>query len=67
MDAEKEVTSQFQSVLQNYFSRTFDGMSDSATVSWGTGKKTDTIIVHFVEDISSSYITQKMTNAKINP
>jgi len=65
--SEADLKSEFRTVLQGFFTKTFDGSSDSATVTWGTGDKEDTIIVHFVEDIASSYITQKMTNARINP
>jgi hypothetical protein len=49
-----------QKPLQELFTAVFDGTSDSATVSWGTGDPSDNIVLHFVEDVAGSYLGQKM-------
>ena len=46
----------------------FKGTSDSAIVRWGTGATADTIVLHFVEDVASSYIVKVMKRPpSINP
>jgi hypothetical protein len=54
------LTPSIQSELQGFFTRVFKGSSDSATVSWGKGAASDDIVLHFVEDVSSSYIVKTM-------
>lgn len=34
-------------------------------VAWGTGAKTDNLILHFVEDVDQSYIQKKMPGAAL--
>jgi hypothetical protein len=46
--------------LQDLFNQVFSGTSDSAVVDWGTGSAADSIVLHFVDDIASSYLQQQM-------
>jgi hypothetical protein len=46
--------------IQSLFSDVFSGTSDTAAVDWGTGNGSDAIVLHFVDDIASSYLQQKM-------
>ena len=41
------------------------GTPDSATVDWGTASPSDQIVLHFVEDVAGSYISQKMPGNNI--
>ncbi len=62
------VTAGISSALKAFFDRVFDGTSDSATVGWGAGSRSDTMVLHFVDDVSSSYIVQTMQRPPtINP
>lgn len=54
------LTQGIQSELQAFFSRVLAGTADNATVSWGTGSTSDTMVLHFVEDVANSYIVQTM-------
>jgi len=55
-----------QSALQGFFTRVFNGTSDSATVSWGTGSASDNVVVHFVPNRDpSSYIVQSWGKEKL--
>jgi hypothetical protein len=54
-----------KSNLQDLFSQVFSGASDSAVVDWGTGTASDSIVLHFVDDIASSYLQQKMPGSDI--
>src|SRR5262249_25151399 len=54
-----------QKPLQDLFNEVFDGTSDSATVDWGTGMPSDQIVLHFVEDVAGSYLSQKMPGNNI--
>lgn len=48
-----------QSALQGFFTRVFNGTSDSATVGWGAGAASDAIVLHFVASRDpGSYIVQ---------
>jgi len=49
-----------QTNLQNLFNQVFSGTSDSAVVAWGTAQNSDAIVLHFVDDIASSYLQQRM-------
>jgi hypothetical protein len=51
--------------LQDFFNQVFSGTSDSVGVDWGTGTASDSIVLHFVEDIASSYLQQKMPGSDI--
>jgi hypothetical protein len=54
-----------QKPLQDLFNQVFDGTSNGATVEWGTGMPSDQIVLHFVEDVAGSYISQKMPGNNI--
>jgi hypothetical protein len=54
-----------QKPLQGLFNEVFAGTSDSATVDWGTGMPSDQIVLHFVEDVAGSYLSQKMPGNSI--
>src|SRR5262245_47865327 len=56
-----------QKHLQELFTEVFDGTSDSATVAWGAAATTDALVLHFVEDVASSYISQKMPGKEHRP
>lgn len=49
--------------IQDLFNEVFNGQSDNAAVEWGTGTQSDAIVLHFVEDVPNSYISQKMPGA----
>lgn len=51
--------------LQDLFNQVFSGTSDGATVDWGTGSPSDSIVLHFVDDIASSYLQQHMAGSDI--
>jgi hypothetical protein len=51
--------------LQDLFNQVFDTTSDNATVNWGSGSPSDSIVIHLVDDIASSYIEQKMPGRTI--
>jgi hypothetical protein len=53
--------------LQDLFNEVFAGTSNSATVGWGAAMPGDTLVLHLVQDISSSYITQKLPGSAIRP
>ncbi len=58
--------SSIQSELQGFFTRVFTGTSDTATVTWGTGSASDSIVVHFVPNrASGSYIVQWLGPKKL--
>src|SRR5437879_4397506 len=62
------VTQGIESALQQFFTRTFSGTSDKATVGWGKGSASDDIVLHFVADVAHSYIVQVMARPpKISP
>src|SRR5690242_14786967 len=62
------VTQSIQSELQGFFTRVFTSTADKATVAWGTGSSSDHIVLHFVQDVSQSYIVQTMNRPpQINP
>jgi hypothetical protein len=54
-----------QTNLQDLFNQVFSGTSDSAGVAWGTGTANDSIVLHFVADIASSYLQQQMPGSDI--
>lgn len=56
-----------QKHIQDLFSQVFLGTSDTATVQWGTGAQTDSIVLHFVTDIAGSYLEQQWPGQKIDP
>ena len=51
--------------LQDLFNQVFSGTSDRAVVDWGTGSASDSIVLHFVDDIASSYLQQQMPGQDI--
>jgi hypothetical protein len=51
--------------LQDFFDQVFSGTSDKALVDWGTGATSDSIVLHFVDDIASSYLQQQMPGTDI--
>jgi hypothetical protein len=66
--SDSTITSGIGSALKDYFDRVFADTSHSATVGWGSGSSSDAIVLHFVEDVASSYIVQKMKRPpKISP
>jgi len=50
---------------QKRFDEVFNGTSDTADVSWGSGDANDNLVVHFVPDRDHSYIKQKWPQANI--
>ncbi len=52
--------------LQKLFDETFKPVPDSAKVEWGTGIASDSIVVHVVDDIASSYLQQKWPGKEIS-
>jgi hypothetical protein len=50
--------------LQNFFNQVRDGTKHNIMVSWGTGALTDTIVLHFVNNVGDSYILKKMPGGK---
>jgi hypothetical protein len=53
--------------LQDFFNEVFAGTSDGATVTWGTAAASDALVIHFVEDVASSYISQRMPGSAHRP
>jgi hypothetical protein len=51
--------------LQSLFNQVFENTSDNASVSWGAGTASDSIVIHLVDDIANSYIEQKMPGRTI--
>src|SRR5688572_15237704 len=49
-----------QQHLQTFFDQVLAGTPDTATVQWGAGLPSDRIVLHFVQDVPSSYIVQQM-------
>jgi hypothetical protein len=49
-----------QQAIQKLFDECLKGLSNSATVSWGTGAGSDNLVLHFVEDVNHSYIQAKL-------
>ena len=45
--------------LQDFFDQVFDGTSDQAAVDWGAGAASDALVLHFVEDVDHSYLSEK--------
>jgi len=54
-----------QMKLQALFDQVFSGTPDSVIVDWGSGKASDAIVIHFVEDVDNSYILQNFGGAGI--
>jgi hypothetical protein len=54
-----------QHELQGLFDEVFDKTSDSAVVSWGAGTASDNAVIHFVDDVASSYVDAKWKGATI--
>jgi hypothetical protein len=54
-----------QKHLQDHFDVIFNGTNDSATVTWGTAAGTEALVLHFVENVSSSYVMQKLPGKPI--
>jgi hypothetical protein len=51
--------------IQTLFDQVFNGTSNTATVAWGSGSSTDSAVLHFVDDIGSSYIQAQWPGADI--
>jgi hypothetical protein len=63
-----DVTQPICNALKGFFDRVFSGTGDSASVAWGSGARSDTMVLHFVDDVASSYIRQTMKRPPtINP
>jgi hypothetical protein len=45
----------------------FAGTSDSILVAWGTGSASDSLVIHFVEDIASSYLRGTWPGMTVSP
>lgn len=54
-----------QTRIQGLFDEVFVGTPDDATVEWGTGDPSDTIVLHFVRDVPASYIVQQMPGGSV--
>src|SRR5262249_42877538 len=54
-DSPSEITRAIQNELAGFYHRVFDNTSHSATVGWGRPSSEDTIVLRFVNDVSSSY------------
>jgi hypothetical protein len=57
-------TSAIGASIQRVMGLAFVGTSDSISVSWGAGSKSDNLVLHFVEDIAHSYLVVKWPNMK---
>src|SRR5207253_3523401 len=53
--------------LQKLFDQVFANTSDSASVDWGAGAKSDSIVLHFAQDIAGSYLEKKWPGQTIDP
>lgn len=51
--------------LQLLFDDIFKGTNDAATVNWGTATGTEALVLHFVENVSSSYVMQQLPGKAI--
>ena len=51
--------------LQDFFDQAFDGTSDQAAVDWGAGAASDALVLHFVEDVDHSYLSEKWPGNEI--
>ncbi|HVS38792.1 MAG TPA: hypothetical protein VMS17_24765 [Gemmataceae bacterium] len=51
--------------LQGLFDQVFDGTNDKAAVDWGTGAASDSIVLHFVQDVDHSYLSDKWPGNEI--
>jgi hypothetical protein len=51
--------------LQGFFDEVFAGTADGTAVQWGTAVASDRIVLHFVDDVPSSYIQQQMPGKSI--
>lgn len=51
--------------LQDLFDEVFSGTNDKAVVDWGTGNTSDSIVLHFVNDIAGSYLQKQMPGSDI--
>lgn len=51
----------FQTLLDDVFS----GTADSASATWGTAAGTEALVLHFVENVASSYVLQKLPGKPI--
>jgi hypothetical protein len=56
-----------QKEIQGLFDQLFSGISDTVTVAWGKGATSDDLVLHFVQDVASSYIQQKMPGKGLKP
>jgi hypothetical protein len=63
-DSSDEVKMRIKTPLKIFYDRVFAGTSDDAIVDWGTALATDTIVLHFVADVPSSYIVKTMGKGK---
>jgi hypothetical protein len=67
-ESDKSVTADIGSALAKFFERVYSGTDDTVTVGWGTASKSDTMVLHFVADVASSYIVKTMKRPPtINP
>jgi hypothetical protein len=52
--------------LQALFTELFATTDDAATVAWGSGLKTDALVLHFVDDVAHSYVAQQLPGNEIH-
>ena len=46
--------------LQAFYTAVFEGTSDRLTVQWRTGTSDHNIVIHFAQDVASSYLHERM-------
>ena len=59
--------SAIQKQVERVLGLAFVDTSDSVSVSWGAGAESDNLVMHFVEDISNSYLRKTWPNIHIDP
>ena len=57
--ATDRVRGAIKSNLQDLFNQAFASVSDSAAVDWGSGAASDSVVIHVVNDIESSYLSRR--------
>ena len=59
--------SAIQKQVERVLGLAFVDTNDSVSVSWGAGAESDNLVMHFVEDISNSYLRKTWPNIHIDP
>jgi hypothetical protein len=60
-------TSAIQSSVARAFGLAFVGTGDQVSVSWGSGSDSDSLVIHFVEDIAHSYLRTVFPAMRVDP